>query len=65
MYRSTASSLSTGDRWVVGMMAACITFIVGYTITRAGLAQPAGSISEDVQLSVTPHEGELWKGFGE
>jgi hypothetical protein len=65
MFRSTASSLSTGDRWVVGLMAAGMTFVVGYTITRVSLMPTTAIATEDVQLSVIPHEGELWKQFGE
>lgn len=65
MFRSNASSLSAGDRWMVGLMAAGITFLVGYTITRVTLMPTTSTTSEDVQNSVIPHEGELWKGFGE
>lgn len=65
MYRSTFSELSAGDRWMAGLMAAGITFVVGYTITRVSLMPTDTATADNVQLSVTPHEGELWKGFGE
>ncbi|MEM1308838.1 MAG: hypothetical protein AAGF98_04930 [Cyanobacteria bacterium P01_H01_bin.153] len=64
MYRSSISDLSVGDRWMSGLMAAGVTFIVGYTITRVSL-MPIDTAANNVQLSVVPHEGELWRGFAE
>ncbi|MEM6838659.1 MAG: hypothetical protein AAF609_17610 [Cyanobacteria bacterium P01_C01_bin.120] len=65
MYRSSISDLSAGDRWMAGLMAAGITFVVGYTITRVSLIPTETANTNDVQLSVVPHEGELWTGFAE
>ncbi|MDB9527029.1 hypothetical protein PN498_13595 [Oscillatoria sp. CS-180] len=64
MYQSNASSLSAGDRWVIGLMAAGLTFVVGYTVTRVSLASATSTSEGDVQQNVIPHEGELWNHFG-
>lgn len=64
MYQSDVSSLSTGDRWLIGLMAAGITFIVGYTITRVSLVS-ATAPSGDAQQNVIPHEGALWNVVGQ
>ncbi len=65
MYRSNASSLSVGDRWVAGLMAAGVTFIAGYTVVRVSLMSTStATLNDDVQQNVIPHEGELWKDFG-
>ena len=64
MYRSSASSLSVGDRWAASLMAAAITFIAGYTVARVSLMSTDTATSVDVQQNVIPHEGELWKDFG-
>ncbi len=64
MYRSSASSLSAGDRWAASLMAAAIAFIAGYTVARVSLMSTETATSVDVQQNVIPHEGELWKEFG-
>lgn len=66
MYQSNASGLSAGDRWVAGLMAAGVTFVAGYTVARVALmsANPMTS-NVEVPQTVMPHEGELWRGFGE
>jgi hypothetical protein len=64
MFQSNVSSLSTGDRWIVGLMAAGVTFLVGYTLTRVTLAETSATpTTEDVQQSVIPHESALWQDF--
>lgn len=64
MAQTTFSTLSSADRLVIGVFAACATFIVGYTVTRVSFIQPEATPS-DVQVNVVPHQGELWRGFAE
>ncbi|NEQ46404.1 MAG: hypothetical protein F6K00_23820 [Leptolyngbya sp. SIOISBB] len=65
MYQSNASSMSVGDRWVAGLLAAGVTFVAGYTVARVSLMSAStAALSNDVQQNVIPHEGELWKDFG-
>lgn len=65
MFRSNASNLSASDRWTAGLLAAGVTFIVGYTLARVCLMPTSNTAaSGDVQQNVIPHEGALWQDFG-
>lgn len=58
---STASSSKTGsDQHAVSFLVAGILFIVGYTLTRTLLMQPAPQGENAVVNSVVPHEATLW-----
>lgn len=54
------------DRAIAGLFVAGVTFILGYTVVRASLAQSAETAtndSADVEV-VVPGEGTLWADFG-
>ncbi len=63
-----AATRTTGvDRAIASILVAGVTFILGYTVVRAGLSQPETSVtaadSSTVQMAI-PGEGTLWKDFG-
>ncbi len=63
-----APTRTTGvDRAIASLLVASVTFILGYTVVRAGLSQSEASVtatdSNTVQMAV-PGEGTLWKDFG-
>lgn len=62
-YNSSSSTQTTGvDRAIAGVLVAGVTFILGYTVVRATLAQSTAATataSNDVEV-VIPHEGALW-----
>lgn len=64
MARTTSSTFSTADRFMVGAFAAYAMFVVGYTVTRVSFIQPEATPS-DTEVNVVPHQGELWRGFAE
>ncbi|MGF1512439.1 MAG: hypothetical protein ACFB5Z_01905 [Elainellaceae cyanobacterium] len=62
-YNSTHAS---ADQTIaLGLAAAFTTFVVGYTAARVYLMSPsaAETVTED-EVIVTPHQAELWEGFG-
>lgn len=64
-----STTQSTGvDRAIASLLVAGVTFILGYTVVRAGLAyeaqQAPGFVAEDVQ-TVVGHGGTLWADFGD
>ncbi|MEM9121666.1 MAG: hypothetical protein AAGD09_27920 [Cyanobacteria bacterium P01_F01_bin.56] len=61
----SSTSLSAGDRWVAGLLAAGVTFVTGYTVARVSLMSTGQDTSVAAQQNVIPHEGELWSGFSE
>jgi len=65
---SRSQTHSTGiDRAIAGLFVAGVTFVLGYTVVRASLAQSAqpaaASEGADVEM-VVPGEGTLWSDFG-
>ena len=54
------------DRAIAGLLVAGVTFILGYTLVRAGLAQTASTaVNNDAEVEVVvPGEGTLWADFG-
>ena len=64
----TRTTRTTGvDRAITGVLVAGVTFILGYTVVRANLAQSAPATvagdSADAEV-VVPGEGTLWADFG-
>ncbi len=73
-YRSSTTSLARStstDRMIASVLVAGVTFILGYTVVRAGLTQSEQSVitaadaaaNSEVEV-VIPGEGTLWKDFG-
>jgi hypothetical protein len=61
MRQTSASQLSREERALMAMMAAGVTFVMGYTIMRVGLAQaPTMQLPPIESSEVAPHEGGLW-----
>lgn len=61
------TAAANSDRALIAVLAACTTFVVGYTTVRMSLRQDvaqSGSQSE-VQRIVIPHEAALWSDFGQ
>ncbi len=57
---TAAAKTSQTDSLTIGLLTAGTLFVVGYTLVRALLFQPALQ-SEDVVInSVIPHEATLW-----
>lgn len=69
-HSSTTSSARTTsvDRMIASVLVAGVTFILGYTVVRASLAQseqPSTTTATDSEAEiVVPGEGTLWKDFG-
>ena len=67
MSYNTSTHVSTTDRTIAGLLAAGVTFILGYTVVRANLAQTAqaeaGVLGSDVEV-VVPHAGTMWTDVG-
>ncbi|AFY37139.1 hypothetical protein Lepto7376_0741 [[Leptolyngbya] sp. PCC 7376] len=57
--------ISTGDRAVMACMAALVMFVAGYTASRMVLTQTTPSDNAAAENTVVPHQGELWRAFGE
>lgn len=64
-YNSQARTRTTGvDRAITGLLVAGVTFVLGYTVVRATLAQTTqATVDSDVEV-VVPGEGTLWADFG-
>lgn len=64
-YNSQARTRTTGvDRAITGLLVAGVTFVLGYTVVRATLAQTTQTtVDSDVEV-VVPGEGTLWADFG-
>jgi hypothetical protein len=61
MRQTSASQLSREERALMAMMAAGVTFVIGYTIMRVGLAQtPTMPVAPIESSQVAPHEGGMW-----
>ena len=61
--RTSESSAALGNA-IAGLFVAGVTFVLGYTVVRATLAQnTAVAVDNDVEV-VIPHEATLWEGFG-
>ncbi|MEM9486454.1 MAG: hypothetical protein AAGA83_22490 [Cyanobacteria bacterium P01_F01_bin.116] len=60
--RTVSTQASSLDRALTASLAALAMFVVGYTVVRVSLAQPA-SQDTDVTHTVTPHQAELWADF--
>ena len=59
------NDIAASDRIIMGCLAGMIMFIAGYTVSRVTLSQtsPAGNLA--AENTVIPHQGEMWRAFGE
>lgn len=46
-------------------MAALVMFVAGYTASRVVLSQTTTADNAAVENTVVPHQGEMWRAFGE
>lgn len=63
--RNEQSSAALGNA-IAGLFVAGVTFVLGYTVVRASLAQndfAAADANADIEI-VVPHEATLWADFG-
>ena len=64
----SSQTRTTGiDRAVTGLLVAGVTFVLGYTVVRASLAQSAQPVAAEEGANavvVVPSEGTLWADFG-
>lgn len=56
---------STADRAIMACMAAMVMFVAGYTASRIVLSQTSPADNAAAENAVIPHQGELWRAFGE
>lgn len=62
-----ASTQTTGlDRAIAGVLVAGVTFVLGYTVVRASLAQsnPQAVATDSDAEVVIAHQGALWADVG-
>lgn len=63
----TRTKTTSTDRAIAGLLVAGVTFVLGYTVVRASLAQSEQTTivgdNADVEV-VVPSEGTLWADFG-
>ena len=64
----TLTQTTSTDRAIASVLVAGVTFILGYTVVRASLAQAEQASttttnSDPIQMAV-PSEGTLWQDFG-
>lgn len=64
--RTSNENLSSSYVAIAIPLVALVTFVVGYTASRATLSQTQTQdvVAEDYNL-VIPHEAVLWSGFGD
>ena len=46
-------------------MAAMVMFVAGYTASRMVLSQTTPTDNAAAENTVIPHQGEMWRAFGE
>ncbi|MEN9521226.1 MAG: hypothetical protein RLZZ381_3814 [Cyanobacteriota bacterium] len=62
--RTSSKSLSPSHALIAIPVAGLITFVVGYTASRASLDQTSSQNTvAEVSNVVIPHEASLWSGF--
>ena len=64
--RTSNESISQSYALLAIPLVAIVTFVVGYTASRATLSQTGGQnevVTEDYNL-VVPHQATLWSDFG-
>ena len=64
--RTSNESLSKSYALIAIPLVALVTFVVGYTASRATLSQTEGQdnvVTEDYNV-VIPHQATLWSDFG-
>ncbi|NJN72325.1 MAG: hypothetical protein HC799_05655 [Limnothrix sp. RL_2_0] len=65
MGTQSLNQTSTGDRVTMAVMAALVMFVAGYTASRMVLAEVSLADNVAATHNVIPHEGEMWRAFGE
>lgn len=65
MRTQSLNQTSAGDRAVMAVMAALVMFIAGYTASRMVLSEASLADNVAATNNVIPHEGEMWRAFGE
>ncbi|MGB2927014.1 MAG: hypothetical protein WBB82_17075 [Limnothrix sp.] len=65
MRTQSVNNVSTGDRVTMAVMAALVMFIAGYTASRMVLSEASLAENAAATNNVIPHEGEMWRAFGE
>jgi hypothetical protein len=65
MRAQSLGQVSTGDRVTMAVMAALVMFIAGYTASRMVLSEVSLVDNVAATHNVVPHEGEMWRAFGE
>jgi len=65
--RHIITKAANSDRALIAVLAACTTFVVGYTAVRMSLRQDVAQsgIQSEVQQTVIPHEAALWSDLGQ
>ncbi|MEM6452375.1 MAG: hypothetical protein AAF703_18935 [Cyanobacteria bacterium P01_D01_bin.105] len=67
MTYNTQTRTTGVDRAITGLFVAGVTFVLGYTVVRASLAESAQQTivgdNADIEI-VIPGEGTLWADFG-
>lgn len=56
----TSTQASSSERAIAAVFVACVTFVVGYTATRAYLSRPVDPATGTAS-TVMPHQAELWQ----
>ena len=65
MTYNTQTQTSNTGRAIAGLFVAGVTFILGYTVVRASLAERQVTTASDADVEVVvPSEGTLWADFG-
>ena len=56
---------ASNDRALIATLAACTTFVVGYTLARVCLQRDPAAWDPNAQQMVVPHEATLWSDLAE
>ena len=65
MRTQVRNDIAASDRIIMGCLAGVIMFIAGYTASRVALSQTSPADNAAAENAVVPHQGELWRAFGE
>ncbi len=62
--RTSNENLSSSYISIAIPLVALVTFVVGYTVSRATLSQTQKDVVAEKYNLVIPHEATLWSSFG-
>ena len=62
--RTSNENLSSSYISIAIPLVALVTFVVGYTVSRATLSQTQKDVVTEEYNLVIPHEASLWSSFG-